>query len=246
MKLELDTPVWYSKDSMYISAVKHSDITLLSETVDISKENVPIEPKEIPLNFLADCATIMHPQVTPWFSTELTKEQVQKRIHLKYLPFHYKPESKWVKFKWIPKYLQVQSKGFYIVFSVDSYVESNPRIPLAFLESVTPRATTPTDEPKEQIRNIVLQPGAGPDIEQIDDIPMSEQSSSFEINNGRSKEKHRIRQAKLRVAIARLRLEEMKERYLHSYGAEEDWESSESEEEDSVEDEFSETNSKNL
>lgn len=246
MKLDLDTPVWYSKDSMYVSTIKDSDIVLLSEAIDMTKENQDIQPKDTEQSLLSEIATVIHPQINPWFSTKLTKEQVEKRIHLKFSAFNYKPESKWVKFKWVPKYLQVQSKGFYILFSVDSYVESNPRIPLAFLESVTPRATSPTDVPKGQIRNIVLHPGAGPDIEQIDDIPMSEQTSSFEINDGRSKEKHKLRQAKLRVAIARLRLEEMKERYLHHYGAEEVWESSESEEDDSVEDEFSETNSKNL
>lgn len=246
MKLELDTPIWYSKDSMYVSTIKDSDVSLLSEATDISKVNQSIEPKETNTSLLKDISTIIHAQVVGWFTTPLTKEQIEKRLHFKFSAFEYKTESKWVKFKWVPKYLQVQSKGFYLVFSVDSYVESNPRIPLAFLESVTPRATTPTDEPKGQIRNIILQPGAGPDIEQIDDIPMSEQTSSFEINDGRSREKHKLRQAKLRVAIARLRLEEMKERYLHNYGTEEGWESSESEEDDSVEDEFSETNSKNL
>ena len=246
MKLEVDTPIWYSKDSMYVSAIKTSDMELYSEPCDISKEKQDIQPKTVVQSTLAEVAKLLHGQVITWFTTPLTVEQIEKRLHFKYTPFDYKAESKWVKFKWVPKYLQVQSKGFYLVWSVDSYVEANPRIPLAFLESVTPRATTPTDEPKAQIRNIVFHPGAGPDMEQIDDIPMSDQTSSFEINDGRSREKHKLRQAKLRVAIARLRLEEMKERYLHHYGTEEGWESSESEEDDSVEDEFSETNSKNL
>lgn len=248
MKLELEAPIWYSKDSMYVSNIKRSssDMILYSEPCDISKEKQNIEPKPVEQAVLAELAHELHGLVTGWFTTPLTKEQIEKRLHFKFLAFDYKPESKWVKFKWVPKYLQVQSKGFYVAWSVDSYVEANPRIPLAFLESVTPRATTPTDGSKNQIRNIVIQPGAGPDIEQVDDIPLSDQPSSFEIHDGRSREKQRVRQAKLRVAIARLRLEEMKQRYLLHYGAQEGLESSESEEEDSLESEFSEDDSKNL
>jgi hypothetical protein len=108
-----------------------------------------------------------------------------------------------------------------LLFTVQSFVESNPRIPISFLESTTPRATTPEEAPL--VRNIVIQPGStqlANDLIESTDIPLSESHASLEIemDDKRSSERQRLRRAKLRSAIARLKVEELKERYLREYG----------------------------
>jgi hypothetical protein len=140
-----------------------------------------------------------------------------------------------VKATWTPDFFQVQKKGFVLIFKLVKLSSCNPRIPLTFFEAMTPRATTPTEESKPDIRNIVLQPGAGPQgLEDAgDEIPLSENLTSFEIRDEHAREKHKLRQAKLRAAIARLKVEEMRERYLRHYGDEYLDESSDSEDEDS-------------
>jgi hypothetical protein len=237
MKLELDIPTWYSQEAMYSSPVKTTDFVLETDCIDFSNEGVDIKPsEEITLETRKQLIPILVEQTKNWFTTPLTAEQIEKRLVLEFPPFSHKAEQRWLKIVWKPYHFQVQRKGFRLIFKIHTFNECSPRIPLTFLEAMTPRATTPTEPlTREEVRNIVLQPGAGPtDLEQVDDIPLSENQGSFEIRDERAREKHRLRQAKLRAAIARLKVEEMRERYLRHYGGEEYLdESSDSESEDS-------------
>lgn len=242
MKLELDVPTWYSQDAMYSSPVKSTDILLESEVCDLTKEGLDFKPTEDLIQITRTALIpILVDQTAKWFATPLTIDQINKRLTLEFPAVEYESESRWVKATWKPFHFQVQRRGFRLIFRLNSFHECNPRIPLSFLEAMTPRATTPT-EPPQQVRNIVLHPGAGPtDLEQIDDIPLSETLSSFELRDERTREKQRLRQAKLRAAIARLKVEEMRERYLRHYGDENLEESSDSEgESSSMESELSE------
>lgn len=252
MKIELDTPTWYSKESMYSALVKNTDITLDSEPVDLSKENQNINPSLSSSELIrVEAAKVLTPLLTDWFTTPLTYEQIEKRLKIEFQPFHYKPEQKWVKMRWIPKYFQVQKKGFFLLFQVSSFVDASPRIPLAFLdeEMTTPKANTSTEDNKKtmpanrQVRNIVIQADTVPTNEDlVEMIPFSEHQNSLELRDEHTRDRHRLRQAQLKAAIARLKVEEMKERYLRQYG-EYVQDSSESEE-DSEENEFSDTDSK--
>lgn len=241
MHLALDTPTWYSKESMYSAIVKTSDITLDSETIDLSKEGQAIlPPSEQTEELRKEIAAPLTDLLLSWFTTPLTTEQIQKRLKFEFQPFQYQLENKWVKVRWVPKYFQVQKKGFYLLFQVQSFIEASPRIPLSFLEATTPRATTPTDEKVPQMRNIVIQPSTSIDLAEM--IPYAEHQSSLELRDEHTRDRQRLRQARLKAAIARLKVEEMKERYLRHYGDTGFDESSESEEDSASE--LSETNSK--
>jgi hypothetical protein len=164
---------------------------------------------------------IIQPQILTWFTTPITLDKLRKNLKFEFAPFEYTPESRWVSVRWVPKHFKIQTKGFVLLFSVQSFVESNPRIPLSFLESTTPRASTPEDAPL--VRNIVVRPGAiqiPSDLIESTDIPLSESHASMEIemDDKKSTERQRLRQAKLRAAIARLKVEEMRERYIREYG----------------------------
>lgn len=231
MKLELDVPTWYSRESMYASQVKSTDILLESGCIDLSKSDADVKPSQKDLDDLrAPIAEALSKQTEGWFTSPLTSAQVEKRLTFHFPTFDRDTSDRSVKLTWTPNYFQVQKRGFILLFKLVTITPCNPRIPLTFFEAMTPRATTPTEEDQVEVRNIVLQPGAGPqDMEQVDDIPLSENLSSFEIRDERSRERHRLRQAKLRAAIARLKVEEMRERYLRHYGDEYLEESSDSE-----------------
>ena len=234
MKLELDTPTWYSRESMYASQVKSTDVVLESACVDISKPGVQINPSENDITeIMSTVSSVLATQTESWFSTPLTAMQVQKRLQFQFPPIECDTEERWVKVSWTPGYFQVQKKGFVLIFKLCKITSCNPRIPLTFFEAMTPRATTPTEETRPDVRNIVLLPGAGPQVlDDVDDIPLSENLTSFEIRDEHVRERHRLRQAKLRAAIARLKVEEMRERYLRQYGDEYLGESSDSEGDD--------------
>ena len=237
MKLELDVPTWYSRESMYASKVKSADFNLTGDCVDISKEDADLSvPPSMVEEFRAEISDALAKETKTWFSSPLTGPQVEKRLQFQFPKMSFNTDEKWVKATWVPDYFQVQKKGFVLIFKILRISPCNPRIPLTFFEAMTPRATTPTEESTLQdIRNIVLQPGAGPQgLEDAgDEIPLSENLSSFEIRDEQSRERHRLRQAKLRAAIARLKVEEMRERYLRHYGDEYLDESSDSEDGDS-------------
>lgn len=256
MKIELDTPTWYSKESMYSAVIKSTDIQLHSEPVDLSKENQNINPSLSSSELIrVEAAKTLTPLLKDWFTTPLTYEQIEKRLKIEFQPFQYKPEQKWVRMLWLPKYFQVQKKGFFLLFQVSSFVDASPRIPLTFLdEDNTPKAATSTEESvhkpttasassSRQVRNIVIQADTVPTNEDlVEMIPFSEHQNSIELRDEHTRDRHRLRQAQLKAAIARLKVEEMKERYLRQYG-EYVQDSSESEE-DSEGTEFSDTDSK--
>jgi len=222
MKLLLDSPIFFSKDSIYVSNVKETDVVLLTEGVDLSKTGQVLSPTAEQIESTRiTMIEIIQPQILTWFTTPITLDKLRKNLKFEFAPFEYTPESRWVSVRWVPKHFKIQTKGFVLLFSVQSFVESNPRIPLSFLESTTPRATTPEDAPL--VRNIVVRPGAiqiPSDLIESTDIPLSESHASMEIemDDKKSTERQRLRQAKLRAAIARLKVEEMRERYIREYG----------------------------
>jgi hypothetical protein len=218
---------------MYSAVVKMSDITLDSESVDLSKDGQNILPlSETTEKVRVEAATVLSDLLLNWFTTPLTTEQILKRLKIEFQPFQYQLENKWVNVRWVPKYFQVKKKGFFLLFQVQSFIEASPRIPLSFLEATTPRATTPTEEKVPQKRNIVIQPSVGIDLAEL--IPYAEHQSSLELRDEHTRDRQRLRQARLKAAIARLKVEEMKERYLRQYGNGLD-ESSESEEDSASE-----------
>jgi hypothetical protein len=222
MKLLLDSPIFFSKDSIYVSNVKETDVVLLTEGVDLSKTGQVLSPTAEQIESTrVTMIEIIQPQILTWFTTPITLDKLRKNLKFEFAPFEYTPESRWVSVRWVPKHFKIQTKGFVLLFSVQSFVESNPRIPLSFLESTTPRASTPEDAPL--VRNIVVRPGAiqiPSDLIESTDIPLSESHASMEIemDDKKSTERQRLRQAKLRAAIARLKVEEMRERYIREYG----------------------------
>ena len=220
---------------MYASKVKSSDLELTGNCVDISKEDADLSvPSAMMEELRGEISVALSKQTESWFSSPLTGPQVEKRLKFQFPELECNTDERWVKATWVPDYFQVQKKGFVLIFKILKISSCNPRIPLTFFEAMTPRATTPTEEPSQDIRNIVLQPGAGPQgLEDAgDEIPLSETLSSFEIRDEQARERHRLRQAKLRAAIARLKVEEMRERYLRHYGNEYLGDSSDSEDEE--------------
>jgi hypothetical protein len=221
MKLILNVPTWYSNDKMYVATVKETDISLLSEPVDLAEDNHSKPPLDDIINaFIIEIIPSIYEQVKPWFTTNLTIEKLQKKLKCEFKDLPVKNDSKWVSFVWAPKYFTVESSVFKIVFNVISMNDCNPRIPLTFLAPDTPRATSPVDsmdDNTENIRNVVIHP-SDQQYETMDMIPFSEHPTTLELKDEKGREKQRLRQAKLRAAIARLKVEEMKKRYLRQYG----------------------------
>ena len=251
MKIDLEPPIWYSNDKMYSAKVKLSDVFLDSEPfnlIESKQEIIPVKETQIGIrNEVIEC---LLEQIASWFTTPLNKDQLNKRLQFQFQEFEYGNDiKKWVKLRWTPRYFQVRSKSFTLLFGVHSFLDYNPRIPTQFLEAMTPRATTPTEDmednsSRKELRNIVLHPGAGPsDDDLAESIPFSEHPNSLELRDS-SREKKKLREAELRAAIARLKVEKLRERYVRDYGVDGIEEESSDEEDSFEESEFSDASSK--
>lgn len=223
MILSFSPPVWYSNDKKYVADVKDTDVKLISEPVDLSKECVTKPPAASDIeSFIKDVLPIIHEQTASWFTSPLTVEKLQKKLRCDFQSLQIKHEQRYVTFVWVPKYFSIESNAFKLTFTILSMKDYYPRIPTNFLDPDTPRATTPVEENQNEnttVRNIVIHPDTQPEF--MDDIPFSEHPSTLELRDEKSRERQRLREAKLRSAIARLKVEQLRERYLRHYGGEE-------------------------
>jgi hypothetical protein len=248
MSLVLEPPIWYSKDEMYVSNVKETDLFVISDPVDLSvKGSVVATTPDINDELKNKFAAVICTGTEEWFTTPVKAASILKRLKFEFIPFEHEIESKWVKIQWAPKHLQIKSKGnFVVLFTVNGFLNSNPRIPSSFLGSMTPRATTPTEEvedaaapaPTPALQNTVVYPTEPDGIELVTNLAISEaQGDSIELRSAKQmSEKQRLRQAKLRSAIARLKVEELRENYLRRYG-DEDYSEDENSSDESVDSE---------
>lgn len=221
MNLILNVPTWYSNDKMYVANVKETSISLLSEPVNLTEDTHSKPPLDDIVNaFIIEIIPTIYEQIKPWFTTPLTIEKMHKKLKCEFKDLSVKNDTKWVSFVWAPKYFTVESTVFKLVFTVIAMNDCNPRIPLTFLAPDTPRASSPVDsldDTTENIRNVVIHP-SDQQYEGMDMIPFSEHPTTLELKDEKGREKQRLRQATLRAAIARLKVEEMKRRYLRHYG----------------------------
>jgi hypothetical protein len=236
MSLVLEPPIWYARDEMYVSNVKETDLFVVSDPIDLSiKGHTVATTPDINDELKTALAELISTGTSSWFSAPVKAASILKRLKFEFIPFDHEAESKWVKIQWVPKHLQIKSKGvFTILFIVSGFLDSNPRIPSSFLGSMTPRATTPTEEIENvapvsavatatavaQTQNTVMYPTEPDGLELVTNLALSDsQGDSIELRSARQmSEKQRLRQAKLRSAIARLKVEELRENYLRRYG----------------------------
>ena len=97
MKLSLEGPVFYSKDSIYVANVKDSDFTIVTDPVDISKPAQVLAPAAEKIEVSRDVlVNTIQPQIVSWFTTAITADKLRKNLRFEFAPFDYTPESRWV------------------------------------------------------------------------------------------------------------------------------------------------------
>lgn len=229
MKIVLDTPVWYSSDKLYISNVVETDITLISEPSDITNAKHSEPPSSTAQEqLLNEIAPLLFDQIKSWFSASLSLEKLRKKIVCEMKPLTISSEPRWVSFVWTPKHFSIDAKTFKLMFEVVRMDESKPRIPFTFLdeESASPA-------PAQVAALPAAASGAPPSV--LDEIPYSTEQPIV-LRDRPTQEKQTLQQAKLRAAIARLKVEELREKYIRTYGDDDEDEDEEDDDEEGEDD----------
>ena len=217
MKITLESPVWYSTDKLYVSNVVETDGTLSSEPTDITNAKLSVAPTATAQDhFLDEIAPLLFSQIKSWFSATLTLEKLRKKMVCEFKDLTIAPEPRWVSFVWVPKHFSIETRLFKLLFSVQRMEDQSPRIPITFLEEEAPAVATE----------------AAPIPSVLDEIPYST-DPPIALRSTPWQEKQQLQHAKLRAAIARLKVEELRENYIRNYGEEEESDEEEETDDDS-------------
>ncbi len=207
MLLTFQPPVFYSDESFYVAEVKKSDIVLETDILNLSDTTLQIRPTEEVLDAIKhELAQTIILETRAWFAQKFTVDSFLKRFQFEFSNFSYDIVNRWVKIKWIPKALKIKSTSFILILKVESVTDCNPRIPMNFLESTTPRAQSPNDL----------------EVQDINTIPLVSASENLALHivedMSNSKDEEMYDRARLKAAIARMKVAKLEEQYIKKYG----------------------------
>lgn len=233
--MEVSAPTWNAAQSSYTFQLQREVPTFVSLPFFFQSATPEVPPIPSPDSLLAFCSSLLDTLLEKsrrWFSTALRKESVIKRLRHERVsrPPTLPEKDGWYTAAWSPDAFEVRSKEFILYWAIQSYQESGPVIPSNFLPPQTPRAQSPVEAPEPQTRTIHIQNTLDANLPEglipVQDLPASDLPPlPFYVGDDaetsrREVEKRKIREARLRVALAKLKAERMAEHYYQRYGEE--------------------------
>lgn len=239
--MEVGTPTYNSGSSSYTFRLLHGtqvieDKAFYDETMrDLPFPAIPSDSK-VSTSFVEDFLS----KTKKYFTNPLTSEKVLR--HLRHTASNeiFSKKEGWYECRWEPYSFTIKPNDFLLTWHLVKCEETIASIPAEFTLSTTPRAQTPNvpEQTESQLRNIFIHDSLIP----VGDLPLSDLPplafGTEEIDPEKEEVKRRIREARLKVQLAKLKAQRMEQKYYQRYGqpAEESDESSdystESEEEE--------------
>jgi hypothetical protein len=217
--MEVANPMWNSKESSYIFQLSGSYFALggpISHSSPGSQFKTPVLTDALITSFLDEFVV----KTSKHFATPLRTSTILPRLKHVWTQPTLDLTDKSYRFEWTPKEMIVKSKEFSLVWTSVAK-ETEPVISSDFLKLAASRSSSPAPAETKDLRTIQLQAQTGL-IEH--EIPMSLDLSDPRMmtleyeNSPHSAEKKRIREARLRAALASLRAERLTEKYYQKYG----------------------------
>ncbi len=212
--MQVNNPSWNSQESAYIFPIS-SGPTLVGQPVpNYADATLPDLNKS---QILDTILTVFLEKTKQYFVTPLALERVKK-----YLTHHVadmvKPQEEgFLKPVWQPTYLKMKSNEFALYWSVSSWEKSEPLIQSDFFRPQTPIPQSP--EREANLRTIHIQ-NTVDSLIPVGDLPLSDLPPlNFTEETPEKKEvRRRIREARLKVELAKLKAKRMEQRYYEKYG----------------------------
>lgn len=232
-------PIWNSKTNTYVITLSvEESFTIQGEPqyIDISSNDIAFEHPDVNTEIFTEYVKIIVDELikknteVKWFATTLREGSILRRLQHKWNSTSV-PPSGWFAAKWVPTLLEITTNSFILSWTAVSFEASSPRISSRFLslsEPPTPRSVSPQFQ-EGSIRQFTYQPGQTSDLEQVFDIPLT-QEDEVDLEE-QKRERQTIREARLRVELSQMKLEKHLQSYYNKYGNipdESDSESSES------------------
>lgn len=217
--MEVANPVWNSKESSYVFQLSASYFAF-ARPISYSSPGVPFKAPVLTDALITSFLDEFIGKTSKHFATPLRTSTILPRLKHVWTPPTLDLSDKSYQFEWTPKEMIVKSKEFCLVWT-SAAKETEPVISSDFLKLAPSRSSSPAPAEMKDLRTIQLQAQTGL-IEH--EIPMSSDLNDPRLmtleyeNSPHSAEKKRIREARLRAALASLRAERLTEKYYQKYG----------------------------
>jgi hypothetical protein len=215
--MEIGTPTWNSGSQSYSFRILKSSHTLdqlLYCEEPVQKLDLPASPVQ---TYLTAFVPSFLDQTKKYFTNPLTYDKVVRHLRHTASPEGFPQKAGWYKVHWQPFSLTIKANDFHLLWQISGFEEAEVVIPPEFTTSTTPRAQSPLPE---QTRNIQIHDSLIP----VGDLPLSDLPPlSFEteqVDPSKEEIKRRIREARLKLQLAKLKAERMEHKYFKRYGQE--------------------------
>ena len=226
--MEFSSPVWDARSSIYKIAIR-TQFNLASEPqfADLSGTSFNLEMpdtsseelKNIVAEFVS--ALIAKDAQAKWFSSRLKETSILKRLSHKWVGSDISPTHEWFVAFWTPVSLEVTTQGFTLYWQVKRFEESTPQISSRFLAISRPESPTEAQRSApsvsgEAVKQITIHSSARDELE-IADIPFTNENTAIDFQQ-QMRDKDALQEARLRLALAKLKANRLSNTYYQKYG----------------------------
>lgn len=228
VSMEIGVPTYSATEQLYNFPIQSSSLELVSkpkyiegidfpDAPDVSSEEIK-EQLEVFLNLLIE-------KTKRYFSTPLRSKTLLSRLNHVWEGFPVNTASNlapgWYTVNWKPASLKILPREFVLVWKAGTLEAGEPVIPKNFIADSESRSPSPAPE----LRTIQLQQSTSSANSLVEFEPsFADPNDSrlmtldYEAPSHRL-EKKKIREAKLRAALASLKAERLAEKYYQKYGS---------------------------
>ena len=208
--MEVSHPSWISQENAYLFR-----FTGTLETVEGKDPVFDASGLTVPtVNALVDSLlTVFLEKTKRFFVTPLQKETIKKHLrHYVADTLAFPTDGKSYLPVWKPHSLKMKSNEFSLYWYIDEWKVSEPLIRSDFFRSKSP-------EPQANLRTIHIQ-NTMDSLVPVSDVPLSDLPPlNFGEESPEKREvRRRIREARLKVELAKLKTKRMEQRYYERYG----------------------------
>lgn len=222
--MEIGVPTYSAVGQLYTFPLQSSSVELVSAPKYMEGLDVPDIPditSEESQKLIEGVLSRFIEKTKRYFSTPLRTKTILSRLSHVWDSKPTPVESGWYTGSWKPSSLKIIPKEFVLVWSCGPLQAGDPMIPTNFISEAESRCPSPAPE----LRTIQLQPFApsGPGLLELEPSIVEHNDSrmmtlDYEAPSYRL-EKKKIREAKLRAALASLKAERLAEKYYQKYGS---------------------------
>lgn len=216
--MEISIPTYNSSNLSYAFRVLQSNHTI-KQDLYYEPSKTTVEPPASPETTQAFVSEFLE-KSKKYFTSPLTIEKVLRHLRHTVQPAELPSQEAWYSFTWKPALFVIKAGDFALGWTVAHFEQMDAVIPVEFVEPTTPKAEAvkAPEQSANQIRNILIHDSLIP----VGDLPLSDlpplSFGTEEFDPAREETKRRIREARLKVQLARLKAQRMEQKYYERYG----------------------------